>query len=134
MYESDFDKALREVENFNIKDIDYNECESDFDRALKEVKNFNIKKDRYIDRKELERQILHSAITIKGWDRWETAVNSAFAEGVKSYEVLFSDHDESMIRVVLDNDIIVIAEIKYKAMQCIVKNIYPLSDVRTYNE
>jgi len=87
-----------------------------------------------INREEFKRQLLQSAITIKGWDRWETAVNSAFTEGVESYEVLFSDHDEATIRVVLDNQIVVIAEIKYKEMQCIVKNIYPLSDVRTYND
>ena len=134
MRETDFDRALKEVENFNIKDTDYNECESEFDRALKEVENFNIKKDRHIDREEFERQLLQSAITIKGWDRWETAVNSAFTEGVKSYEILFKDHDESTIRVVLDNDIVVVAEVKYKEMKCIVKNIYPLSDIRTYNE
>ena len=134
MCESEFDRALREVENFNIRDIDYNKCESEFDIALREVENLNIKKDRHIDRKEFERQILQSAITIKGWDRWETAVNSAFTEGVKSYEVLFKDHDETTIRVVLDNDIVVVAEVKCRAMQCIVKNIYPLSDVRIYND
>lgn len=120
MYESDFDRALKEVE-------------TEFDRALKEVKNFNIRKDRHIDREEFERQILQSAITIKGWDRWETAVNSAFTEGVKSYEILFKDHDETTIRVVLDNDIVVVAGVKCNAMQCIVKNIYPLSDIITYN-
>lgn len=134
MCESEFDRILKEVENFDINDVDYNECETEFDRNLREVESFVIKKDRHIDRKEFERQILQSAITIKGWDRWETAVNSAFTEGVKSYEVLFKDHDETTIRVVLDNDIVVVAEVKCKAMQCVVKNIYPLSDVRTYND
>lgn len=134
MCESEFDRILKEVENFDINDVDYNECETEFDRNLREVENFVVKKDRHIDRKEFERQILQSAITIKGWDRWETAVNSAFSEGVKSYEVLFKDHDETTIRVVLDNDIVVVAEVKCKAMQCVVKNIYPLSDVRTYND
>lgn len=109
-------------------------CASEFDRNLREIESFVIKKDRRIDREEFERQILQSAITIKGWDRWETAVNSAFTEGVKSYEVLFKDHDETTIRVVLDNDIVVVAGVKCKAMQCVVKNIYPLSDVRTYND
>lgn len=109
-------------------------CETEFDRNIRKIESFDIKTNRYIDREEFERQILQSAITIKGWDRWETAVNSAFTEGVKSYEVLFKDHDETTIRVVLDNDIVVIAEVKCKAMQCVVKNIYPLSDVRTYND
>lgn len=134
MCESEFDRILKEVENFDINDVDYNKCETEFDRNLREVESFVVKKDRHIDRKEFERQILQSAITIKGWDRWETAVNSAFTEGVKSYEVLFKDHDETTIRVVLDNDIVVVAEVKCKAMQCVVKNIYPLSDVKTYND
>lgn len=134
MCESEFDRILKEVENFNIRDIEYNTCGTEFDKALREVENLNIKKDKHIDREEFKRQMLQSAITIKGWDRWETAVNSAFTEGVKSYEVLFKDHDETTIRVVLDNDIVVVAEVKCKAMQCVVKNIYPLSDVRTYND
>lgn len=109
-------------------------CETEFDRNIRKIESFDIKTNRRIDRKEFERQILQSAITIKGWDRWETAVNSAFTEGVKSYEVLFKDHNETTIRVVLDNDIVVVAGVKCKAMQCVVKNIYPLSDVRTYND
>ena len=109
-------------------------CKSEFDKALREVENLDIKKDRHIDREEFKRQMLQSIIMIEGWDRWEIAVNSAFTKGVKSYEVLFKDHDGSTIRVVLDNDIVVVAEVKHNAMQCIVKNIYQLSDVRMYND
>ena len=37
-------------------------CESEFDKALREVENLDIKKDRHIDREEFKRQMLQSII------------------------------------------------------------------------
>lgn len=121
MCESEFDRALREVENF---------CKADeydiYARNFKYIDEYEIsnKKSHKID--NFEEKIKCLSIYSKGVEGWNKAIKSGFKDGVKSYEILF----DNMVRVVLDTDIVVIADINLKELQCEIKNIYSLGDVR----
>lgn len=111
MFESEFDRALKEVKEY---------LESDkFSKKLKNNDDYKI----YIDSKF--NKDFNTKISETKDSLFYKAVKSGFRDYVKSYEVLF----DTMIRVVLDNDMVVIANINLKELKCEIKNAYPLGDV-----